>query len=86
MYTDLQLYIDGQWLNGANRKTEDVVNPATGKVLGKLPHASKADLALGRKAAKEDGDVLAGQGHGLARMMTVRPSRRPFDKLRTSSG
>jgi succinate-semialdehyde dehydrogenase/glutarate-semialdehyde dehydrogenase len=44
MYTDLKLYIDGQWLGADNRKSEDVINPATGKVLGKLPHASKADL------------------------------------------
>ena len=51
MYTDLQLYIDGQWLNGSGRKTEDVVNPATGKVLGKLPHASKADLDAALAAA-----------------------------------
>ena len=40
MYSDLKLYIDGQWLNGEGRKGEDVINPATGKVLGQLPHAS----------------------------------------------
>ena len=44
MYSDLKLYIDGQWLNGSGRKSEDVINPATGKVLAPLPHASKADL------------------------------------------
>ncbi len=32
MYTDLQLYIDGEWLNGKGRKGEDVINPATGKI------------------------------------------------------
>ena len=49
MYSDLKMYIDGQWLNGAGRKSEDVINPATGKVLAQLPHASVADLdtALG---------------------------------------
>ncbi|MDO9413476.1 MAG: NAD-dependent succinate-semialdehyde dehydrogenase [Pseudolabrys sp.] len=49
MYSELKLYIDGQWLNGEGRKGEDVINPATGKVLAQLPHASKADLdnALG---------------------------------------
>ncbi len=49
MYSDLKLYIDGQWHGGEGRKGEDVVNPATGKVLAQLPHASKADLdnALG---------------------------------------
>ena len=24
MYTDLQLYIDGEWLNGKDRKSEEV--------------------------------------------------------------
>src|SRR5471032_3138263 len=44
MYTELKLFIDGKWLNGEGRKGEDVINPATGKVLGHLPHAGKADL------------------------------------------
>ena len=44
MYSDLKLYIDGKWLDGKGRKGEDVINPANGKVLGHLPHASKADL------------------------------------------
>src|SRR5690348_14946005 len=44
MYTDLALYIDGKWRSGEGRKGEDVINPATGKALAHLPHASKADL------------------------------------------
>lgn len=51
MYTDLKLYIDGQWYGAENRKSEDVINPATGKVLAKLPHASKADLDQALAAA-----------------------------------
>jgi succinate-semialdehyde dehydrogenase/glutarate-semialdehyde dehydrogenase len=51
MYTDLKLFIDGQWLNGSDRKSEEVVNPATGKSLGTLPHASKADLDAALAAA-----------------------------------
>jgi succinate-semialdehyde dehydrogenase/glutarate-semialdehyde dehydrogenase len=53
MYTDLQLYIDGEWLNGAGRKSEDVLNPATGKPLGALPHASKSDLDRALAAAEQ---------------------------------
>lgn len=52
MYTDLQLYIDGEWLNGAGRKGEDVLNPATGKALASLPHATKADLDRALEAAE----------------------------------
>jgi succinate-semialdehyde dehydrogenase/glutarate-semialdehyde dehydrogenase len=44
MYTELALFIDGKWLNGDSREGEEVINPATGKTLGKLPHASAADL------------------------------------------
>jgi len=51
MYTDLGLYIDGKWLNGDGRKGEDVINPATGKTLAHLPHASTADLDAALDAA-----------------------------------
>ena len=53
MYTDLALHIDGQWLNGDGRAGEDVINPATGKPLGKLPHASTADLDRALEAAQK---------------------------------
>src|SRR5262249_17289006 len=53
MYTDLALYIDGKWINGGGRKGEDVLNPATGKPLAHLPHASKADLDEALEAAKK---------------------------------
>jgi succinate-semialdehyde dehydrogenase/glutarate-semialdehyde dehydrogenase len=53
MYSDLKLFIDGQWLNGEGRKGEDVINPATGKVLAHLPHASKADLDAALAAAQK---------------------------------
>jgi len=53
MYTELKLFIDGKWLNGAGRKGEDVINPATGKVLAALPHASAADLDEALAAAQK---------------------------------
>jgi succinate-semialdehyde dehydrogenase/glutarate-semialdehyde dehydrogenase len=51
MYTELGLFIDGKWLNGDGRQSEEVINPATGKALGMLPHASKADLDAALEAA-----------------------------------
>jgi succinate-semialdehyde dehydrogenase/glutarate-semialdehyde dehydrogenase len=57
MYTDLALHIDGQWLNGDGRAGEDVINPATEKPLGKLPHASAADLDRVLEAAKKGFEV-----------------------------
>ena len=53
MYSELALYIDGKWLNGEGRKGEDVINPATGKALAHLPHASKADLDAALAAAEK---------------------------------
>jgi succinate-semialdehyde dehydrogenase/glutarate-semialdehyde dehydrogenase len=53
MYTELSLFIDGKWLNGAGRKGEDVINPATGKALGSLPHATKADLDAALESAQK---------------------------------
>jgi succinate-semialdehyde dehydrogenase / glutarate-semialdehyde dehydrogenase len=53
MYTELGLYIGGKWLNGGNRNSEEVLNPATGKPLAQLPHASKAELDEALAAAKK---------------------------------
>ena len=53
MYANLGLFIDGQWLNGDDRAGEDVINPANEKALGRLPHASKADLDRALEAAKK---------------------------------
>ncbi|AFK64424.1 aldehyde dehydrogenase [Advenella kashmirensis WT001] len=50
-YEALSLYIDGEFLSGDGRATQDVVNPATGEVLAQLPHASEADLDRALKAA-----------------------------------
>ncbi len=44
LYPELQLFIDGEWISKGDRKSELVLNPATGEVLGELPHATTADL------------------------------------------
>jgi succinate-semialdehyde dehydrogenase/glutarate-semialdehyde dehydrogenase len=53
MYEDLSLYINGQFLKGDGRRTSDVIDPATDEVVGKLPHASKADLDLALSSAQK---------------------------------
>jgi succinate-semialdehyde dehydrogenase/glutarate-semialdehyde dehydrogenase len=52
MYTELSLFIDGEW-HANGRKSEDVLNPATGKTLASLPHASTADLDAALAAAEK---------------------------------
>ncbi|AMV48290.1 aldehyde dehydrogenase family protein [Paraburkholderia caribensis] len=44
MYRQTELYIDGEWCEGSEGITSDVFNPATGEVIGQVPHASRADL------------------------------------------
>ena len=51
-YTQPQLYINGQWLGIDGRQAEDVINPATGAVLARLPHATPADLDAALTAAQ----------------------------------
>src|SRR5690606_38972545 len=43
--------IDGEFLSGEGRKTQDIINPATHEVLGQLPHATRADLDRALNAA-----------------------------------
>nr|MBF0684488.1 aldehyde dehydrogenase family protein [Pseudomonas sp.] len=51
MYEKLALYIDGEFIHG-DRKEQDVVNPATGEVIGRLPHATRDDLDRALQAAQ----------------------------------
>ena len=51
MYSDVSLFIDGEWCQGSDGKSEPIINPATGKVLARLTHASTADLDRALAAA-----------------------------------
>ena len=52
MYEKLALYIDGVFIEAEGRKTEPVLNPASGEVLAQLPHASREDLDRALAAAQ----------------------------------
>jgi succinate-semialdehyde dehydrogenase/glutarate-semialdehyde dehydrogenase len=52
VYEKLALYIDGAFIEAEGRKTEPVVNPASGEMLGQLPHASREDLDRALAAAQ----------------------------------
>jgi succinate-semialdehyde dehydrogenase/glutarate-semialdehyde dehydrogenase len=51
-YTDTRLLIAGQWCDAASGKTIDVVNPATGQVIGRVAHAGIPDLDRALVAAQ----------------------------------
>ena len=44
MYSDVKLFINGEWTSGSAGKSEPIVNPATGQVIARLAHAGSADL------------------------------------------
>jgi succinate-semialdehyde dehydrogenase/glutarate-semialdehyde dehydrogenase len=52
MYPQPALYIDGQFIHGGGRPEQDILNPATNQVIGKLPHATREDLDLALAAAQ----------------------------------
>jgi len=51
-YTDTRLLINGEWCDAASGKTIDVLNPATGQVIGTVAHAGIADLDRALEAAQ----------------------------------
>ncbi|MDP2015233.1 NAD-dependent succinate-semialdehyde dehydrogenase [Hydrogenophaga sp.] len=52
-YPNTQLFIHGQWREAAAGETLAVFNPATGKEIGRVAHARKADLDLALEAAQK---------------------------------
>ncbi len=51
-YRNTQLFIDGQWCDATSGKTLAVLNPATGKEIGRVAHAGIADLDRALAAAQ----------------------------------
>jgi len=60
MYANLAPYIDGEWISGGARESEQVINPATEKALATLTHASKADLDRALEAAEKGYKIWRG--------------------------
>ncbi|HWM44366.1 MAG TPA: NAD-dependent succinate-semialdehyde dehydrogenase [Burkholderiales bacterium] len=56
-YIDTQLFIDGQWQPPVEGKTLPVVNPATGKEIGRVAHAGRPDLDRALQAAQKGFEV-----------------------------
>ncbi len=52
-YPSTRLFIAGEWQDAADGKTIAVHNPATGKAIGRVAHASRADLDRALEAAQK---------------------------------
>lgn len=51
-YPDTRLLIANEWVDAASGKTLDVLNPATGQVIGRVAHAGRDDLDRALAAAQ----------------------------------
>jgi succinate-semialdehyde dehydrogenase/glutarate-semialdehyde dehydrogenase len=51
-YPSVAMYIEGEWAGGADGRGDDVVNPATGQVLGRVPFAEPEDVDRAIAAAR----------------------------------
>ena len=56
-YVDTQLFINGQWSQPVEGRTLPVVNPATGKEIGRVAHAGRPDLDRALEAAQKGFEV-----------------------------
>src|ERR1044071_3567010 len=56
-YIDTQLFINGQWQPPVEGKTLPVMNPATGKEIGRVAHAGRPDLDRALQAARKGFEV-----------------------------
>lgn len=56
-YRPIQMFIDGKWLSGTGKDGQDVFNPATGDVIGVLPHASTSDLDLALESSRKGFEI-----------------------------
>lgn len=56
-FDDLYLYIDGEWIEAGSRDTSPVINPATGRVIGRVPHATEQDIDRALAATQKAFDV-----------------------------
>ena len=51
-YPEISLYIGGEWVQGSGGRGDDIVNPATEDVLGRVPFAEPDDVDRAIAAAK----------------------------------
>src|SRR2546430_10427402 len=48
-----EMFIDGKWVPGTGRQHQDIVNPATGKIIASVPKGTDEDVNLAVRAARD---------------------------------
>ncbi len=51
--TKVRNYINGEWIDSESSRVSDVVNPATGKTIARVPDSTRAEVDTAVRAAKE---------------------------------
>ena len=52
-YTEVAMYVAGRWTDGTSGESSEILNPATEEAIGRVPHASQADLEEAVEAAAD---------------------------------
>ncbi|WP_428981933.1 NAD-dependent succinate-semialdehyde dehydrogenase [Oceaniradius stylonematis] len=81
-YRDTRLFIDGEWRDGVEGKTIDVLDPATDEVIGTVAHATRGDLDAAL-AAVDKGFKVWGATSAFERSQLM---RKAADILRERAG
>src|SRR5580658_119709 len=82
MYSDVLLFIDGQWTKAAGGRSIPVVNPATGEPIGTVAHAETADLDRALAAAAKGFETW----RKVSAYERYRVMRKAADNLRNRAG
>src|SRR2546427_11780148 len=48
-----QMFIDGKWVEGTGRENQEIINPATGKVIAEVPKGPEEAVTLAVRAARD---------------------------------
>jgi succinate-semialdehyde dehydrogenase / glutarate-semialdehyde dehydrogenase len=89
-YDDLYLFIAGEWIGAGNRNTSPVINPATGEVIGQVPHATTQDLDRALEVADSSFTVWSKMpAYGRAKILKraadlIRERARHIERLMTT--
>src|SRR6202165_2136428 len=51
-----EMFIGGRWVPGEGRDVQEVVNPATGKVIAEMPKGTEEGVSLAVRAARDSYD------------------------------
>ena len=87
MYEKLGQFIDGKWSQSSDKKTYDVINPATEEIIGQASKATSTDVERALKSAEKGLTIWKKtppwQRSNILRKIadTIRKKKRCFGKM-----